>query len=184
MTAKMLRVGVWAFLLAVPASFAGPRIGIGDPPPGTAVLSSFELTSDTAGGGYFNLTNGSGFDWTTLDVTVAQPDGAAITCAPGLFDLCEVQTISSSGGFTLFDIGFEGTTLAGGIPAGAAFTVDLNDLNDGQVVTDPNGVGQWGPNTSFEFVANAPEPAYTGVGVLFGAGLLLIARRRGTRRPI
>lgn len=157
------------------ASSVDPRIVIGDPDEGTVVTSqTFGLESDVHGGGVLNFINESGVTFQTLDFFVTLPSVDAITCTSTFYSLCEVTKTSEGNGTSQFDIGFD-DPIAGGIPTGTAFSIDLNDANE-----NGEDKGSWGPFVQMQAVANfdIPEPGSWGLALV---GLLLcgsIARYR------
>jgi hypothetical protein len=180
---------ILALGVGLPA-LAGPRVSIGDPTTGALVGLSFEFDANENGGGNPSFTNDSSINWTTLDLFVTQPSSTDITCAPGpFFTSCSVSSSSVSEteeasvsyhgapkAESVFDIKFNKPSELGGIGPDAFFTINLNDLVDGQENPDPSGFGQWVPESPFNAIANlnaaTPEPA---AYLLFGCGLLLLA---------
>jgi len=182
------KYGLFVTILALGAglpALAGPRVSIGDPTAGASVGLSFTFDANENGGGNPSFTNGSGINWTTLDLMVIEPIGTDITCAPGpFFTACSVSSRMVSAPEensvsyesvcrSLFDINFSKPSELGGIGPDVFFTINLNDLVDGKENPDPSGSGQWGAETPFTAIADAtPEPA---AYLLLGGGLLLLA---------
>jgi hypothetical protein len=172
-------------LVAAPCLLARPSIIInGDPPDPTIIFSSsFSLTADESGGGNLSFVNGSGTRFTELDIFVSLPMLEAITCGPGPFITCTPTPLGAPTDKPLpFDIIF-GPAPGGGIAPGEGFSINLN--NDGTTNKDPNGPGDWGSNTTFEVIANTPEPAVwamTAVGILATGFITFLLRRSSARR--
>ena len=149
---------------------ADPQVIINDPPgPCTPVGLSFTFISDGAGGGTVCFSNGSGQDWSFLEVNVPMPmpPELIISCGGTAFAVCEVQLVTE-GNFATID--FSGGSA--GILNGANFTIDLG----------PSG---WTPNATFEAFANEPdepEPVpEPGTMRLFLIGLPALLGRRMRR---
>lgn len=159
-----------------------PVMSMDDPPVGTPVGLGFFFSSNANGGGFLQFNNASGVLWTTFDVFVTLQTGSPITCFSGpFFNSCTTTSSSQGGTISQFDIHFSNVTLetlqpqqGTGIAPGDSFSLNLNDLVDQVQPTDPNGIGGWGANNSFNASANgAPEPASwlllaSGGAVLFG----------------
>ncbi|MBV8809055.1 MAG: PEP-CTERM sorting domain-containing protein [Acidobacteriaceae bacterium] len=143
----------------------------GDPPDITIITNtSFEYYADSRGGGDFSFQNETGQSWAQLDVLVTLPSTVtAITCESLAFVTCTATPPNAM--MTQWDITF-GPNPKGGIPNGATFSINLN--NNGIVNMQPDGVGDWGPRTEFDDIANKdlPEPASW---ALMGIGALCLA---------
>ncbi|HEY6990411.1 MAG TPA: PEP-CTERM sorting domain-containing protein [Bryobacteraceae bacterium] len=169
---------------ALQAAPIDPVFQMGDPSSGTPLTSNFfTFGTNQAGGGILAFVNESGELWTSLNFQVTLPINSAITCIPApFFSSCQfsIVTVLPGAGTALFSLGVSNPTSLGGIANHEFFTINLNDLVNGQPNLDPNGSGGWGANNEFTAVANAsiPEPA---TDALFLLGMLLagmISRRR------
>lgn len=195
----LLAVLLAGFSTIVWANPVDPDISIdaGSDSPPINVGSTFSTNGN--GGGVADFENDSGFTISALQfqTTVASFSPSLFNCQSGFFLDC---TFTFNSDTDLLTIDFFGVNPADplaetpcdtefgeqeGIPtvqtgcAGVGhFVIDLNNGN----VPGANGVGGWAANSSFtvsEVVT--PEPS---VGVLLGAGMLLIggfARRRAPR---
>lgn len=166
-----------------------PVYSMGDPSSGTPIgANTFTFGADALGGGVFAFVNQSGNLWTKLDVFVQLPTGSVINCGPApFFNFCQVSSVIQTASLSLFDIDLNSPSAqTGGIPDGEFFTINLNDLVNGGINTDPNGAGGWGPGNDFSATANltnSPEPA-TAFFVLAGLGMVsfgVLGRRRRVR---
>ena len=132
----------------------------GDPPDITVVTNtSFTFGANSSGGGDFSFQNETGQDWTRLDIFVTLPSFESITCGSISFVTCTVSTTTTPGASPAdYDLIF-GPNPSGGIRNGETFSINLND--NAVINIDPNGTGEWGPDTDFNAIANdfAPEPA-------------------------
>jgi hypothetical protein len=177
------------FFLALLCGFAPamlqasrPTIIINRDPPDITVITnkSFTFGADDSGGGLFSFQNETGESWLQLDILVTLPSSVtAITCGSPAFVTCTAEPPHDSVSF--WDIVF-GPNPDGGIPNGGTFSINLN--NNAVINMDPDGVGDWGPNTDFSAIANnddTPEPASW---LLMGAGIFGLAiygyRRRAS----
>jgi hypothetical protein len=179
-----------AMLLAMtPLALQGSKPTIivnGDPPDITVVTDTlFTFGADAAGGGDFSFQNETGQDWIKLDIFVTLPAFESITCGSIAFVTCTVTTTTPTGASPAsYDLIF-GPNPSGGILKGQTFSINLN--NNAVVITDPNGVGDWGAGTDFEAKANdfAPEPASAilmALGLIGLGGLCLYRRKDSEAR--
>jgi hypothetical protein len=137
---------------------------------------SFIFFSDGAGGGINLFQNNSGMSWFNLLVeTGSSPfnvPASTVTCTSNAFQTCQVSDLA--GGITAMFLSGLSETFTG-IPNGAFFTIELNDIKgiDG---------GSWGPFREFDAKANTtnpvPEPATL---TLLGVGLGALVAKRAKR---
>lgn len=181
-------ISAFITVAALQAEPIDPVFQMGDPSAGTPITSDFfSFGTNQAGGGILAFVNESGELWTSLNFLVTLPINSAITCIPApFFSSCQFSIVNVLPGATdaLFDLGVSNPTSLGGIANHEFFTINLNDLVNGQPNLDPNGSGGWGPDNEFAATANAstsvPEPA---TNALFLLGVLLagVASRKRLR---
>jgi hypothetical protein len=182
-----LRRGSVIALLAVGAATAcfaqRPSIIINSDPPDPTIITglSFTFSADAGGGGDFSFVNDSGQNWFSMNVLVNLPGLETITCGPGPFGTCSVTPSEGPDNTFNYDISF-GPSPAGAIAQDQGFSIDLND--NGLTNTDPNGNGDWGPDTTFDATVNSvPEPATSGFCVLaLAGGLGMVWRKKFAKR--
>ena len=176
-------------LLTVPALVQAdtldPYIRIGDPGTGTPVGTAFTFGTNNNGGGFLRFYNATEVTFSSLNFQVNLPAGDTITCNPTPFyATCSFSSAPPSNGIATFNIGFKVGEELSGIHPGVSFSINLNDLIDGQENQDPNGAGSWGPDNDFRAFANgaSPEPATWGFLALGTSVLGLAALRRRAAR--
>ncbi len=161
-----------------------------------AANNSFQFTTNSGGGGFFQIINAETFTITQLDFNIPYLDNGCSPLAPGqptlptltiessFFQQYGTGNVTASASATC-DGSVRGQadyslllTFAPGIPSGYRFSIGLND--DGS--QNLGGTGGWVPNYTATNSDNpAPEPA-TVAGSVGGLGLVYLLARRRERR--
>ena len=176
---------------------ADPRMIVSDPPcfegpcPNPVGLT-FSFTSNANGGGFFEFTNESDFDWTSLLIETGSDPFTVppnlISCQTNAFLSCVVSDLG--GGVTAMYL--SGVTAPGcefgcanGIPDFDIFTINLNGEADSPVDESPDGSGGWGSGRNFSASANVPPPVPEPATITLmaaGLGVFFAKKKLGNRR--